>query len=129
MITLFLAMKNEIFVRAFSEYLAKEVGAQVIGYCKPGPGTELQVLDLQPDIILMDVKKESPVYLETIKSILARNPLAKIIGISTSFQEDLKSTLRLAGARGYLIRSVDLVGIKRILQEVSTAQSDFAVAI
>ena len=128
-VKLFLIVRNETFVHVFSEFLAKVIDAEVIGHSKPGPDAEPLVLQMQPDIIMMDVKKENPYYFEAIRSILQKNPMAKIIGISSIFHEDVKATLRQIGAKGYLLRSVDLQGIKKIIQQVEMEETDFAMAI
>jgi DNA-binding NarL/FixJ family response regulator len=128
-VKLFLIIRNEAFVKVFSEFLAKSIDAEVVGHSKPGPDAEPLALQTPADIIMMDVKKEHPYYYETMQSILEKNPMAKIIGISSLFHEDVKATLRKTGAKGYLLRSVDLQGIKKIIHEVKANETDFALAI
>lgn len=87
-----------------------------------------QALDLyqahQPDIVLMDIRMQEVNGIEAGQAIMALDPQAKIIYLTTFLEDDyIVAALRL-GARGYLLKS-SYDSIVPALEAVANNQSVF----
>ncbi|RYL88912.1 response regulator transcription factor [Sporolactobacillus sp. Y61] len=88
-----------------SAYLSAQQDIDVVGEASNGSEGVDMVLDLKPDIILMDLVMDQMDGIEATKQIIARWPEAKII-IVTSFLDDDKVYPAIeAGATSYLLKT------------------------
>lgn len=78
----------------------------------------------QPDVLLMDIRMRDMTGLEAAEQILTKNPLAKIL-LLTTFSDDeyIIKALRL-GVKGYLLKQ-DYDSILPALKAVQSGQSVF----
>jgi len=105
MIRVLLVDDHEMVRLGLASYLSIQEDIEVAGEAKNGlEGVEM-VMDLRPDIVLMDLVMEEMDGIEATKSILEKWPEAKII-ILTSFIDDQKVYPAIeAGASGYLLKT------------------------
>ena len=92
----------------------------VIGSCSNSNDAIRAALDLEPDIILMDIKMEGTNGIETTRLILEQKPAIKVI-VLTVFEDTESIRLALqAGAVGYVLKQVSreklLETIKKVYQ-------------
>jgi NarL family two-component system response regulator LiaR len=77
---------------------------ELVGEAKDGAEAVAKALALRPDVILMDIVMPRMDGIEATASIMAKNPAARIL-ILTSFAEDEKLFPAIrAGAVGYLLK-------------------------
>ncbi len=69
--------------------------------------------ELQPDVVLLDVKMADRNGLRTCRRIAQAAPEACILVLTSYPDEDEKSGVYQAGARGYVLKDIDLVGLIR----------------
>lgn len=96
-------------------------------------GDGLQAVDmavqLKPDVILMDLVMPRMDGVEAIRQILARDPNARIL-VLTSFASDDKVLASInAGATGYLLKDSDPDDLVRAIQQVHRGESSLHPAV
>ena len=74
------------------------------------------------DVILMDIKMPNLNGIETTKKILARQPEAKIIALTSIANEQSPKEMLEAGARGYLTKNSGQAEIIRAIKTVAAGQ-------
>lgn len=79
---------------------------RVIGEAENGPEALALVDRLNPDVIIMDVNLGETSGLQLTKTIVARKPEVKIIGLSMHEGSDIANAMKKAGAVAYLSKSV-----------------------
>lgn len=96
------------------ELLRAEEDLEVVGEAVDGTDAVEIAADLQPDVIVMDVRMPSLNGIEATKRIRANQVAQKVVMLTVSDDEnDLYASVR-AGASGYLIKAVDdIVGAIR----------------
>jgi DNA-binding NarL/FixJ family response regulator len=80
---------------------------EVIGEAENGRQAVEQAHQLQPDVILMDIRMPVMDGITATQSIIKANPMARIIMLTAHTQDPYLFDAVKAGARGYLIKDVD----------------------
>lgn len=87
--------------------LATKPDIEVVGEATTGEEAARLAGELEPDVILMDIKMPSVSGIEATRRILAENPRARILMV-TMFEDDASVfTAMRAGARGYVLKDAD----------------------
>lgn len=103
-----IADDNDLFREGLVSLLARFDDVTVIAQPRAGEEAVSEALALRPDVILMDLMMPGIGGVEATRRIVADWPEAAISMLTVSETEaDLFAAIR-AGARGYLLKSVDL---------------------
>lgn len=95
---------HQIFRRGVRVEL--EQGAEVLGEAESVPEAVRAILDLRPDVALIDVHMPGGGGVEVIRQVLAENPAQRFLALSVSDSpEDVVAIVR-AGARGYVTKTI-----------------------
>jgi NarL family two-component system response regulator YdfI len=84
--------------------LGMEEDMQVVGEAENGQTAVRLAAELQPDVILMDLRMPGMGGLEAIEQILAQLPDMAIVILTTYNEDDLMIRGLAAGARGFLLK-------------------------
>lgn len=98
-------------------------GVQVIGEAASGREAVARTQQLQPDIVLMDVRMSDMDGVEATRRILVENPHTRVI-ILTNYDDDqyLFEAIR-AGAAGYLLKDVSPTDLTQAIVTVHQGHS------
>jgi NarL family two-component system response regulator LiaR len=103
--------------------LATEPGIEVVGEAENGRDAVSNAQSLQPDVILMDLVMPEMDGIEATKHIVARQPEARIL-VLTSFAADDKIFPAIkAGALGYLLKDTESGDLIRAIHQVHRGES------
>jgi two-component system, NarL family, response regulator NreC len=106
-IRLVIADDHEIFRDGLALMLSKQQDIQLIGQAENGRQLTSLVRELQPDVVMTDVKMPVMDGIEATRSLLAENPDLQIIALSMFDEENLIVDMLEAGAKGYLLKNAD----------------------
>ncbi|HWP61948.1 MAG TPA: response regulator transcription factor [Candidatus Binatia bacterium] len=97
----------------------------VIGEAATGDDAVQATAELQPDVVLMDLRMPGLDGLEATRRIVATSPHVAVL-VLTMFEDDdsVFAALR-AGARGYLLKGADRDEILRAVRAVSSGEAIF----
>lgn len=102
---------------------------EVIGEATTGDEAVVKALDLQPDIILMDIKMPGLNGIEATRSLLQASPHIGVLVI-TMFEDDASVFAAMrAGARGYLLKDADQDELVRAVKAIHRGEAIFSPAI
>lgn len=103
--------------------LDNQIDMAVVGQASNGREAIEQFCQLQPDIILMDLRMPEMTGLEAITAIRAQSPTARIILLTTyDGDEDIYRGLR-AGAKSYLLKDAATQEILAAIRQVCAGKS------
>ena len=109
--------------------LALEPGIEVAGEARDGAEAVAEAARLQPDVILMDLVMPQMDGIAAIEQILAGQPAARIL-VLTSFEADDKVFPAIrAGALGYTLKDFGPADLVRAIQRVYRGESSLHPAI
>lgn len=94
-------------------------------------GKELlkNVLNVKPDIILMDIEMPEMNGIEATKETLKIYPEAKIIALSMYANENFYSEMIDAGAKGFLLKNSKFEDVKKAIADVNEGKNYFSPEI
>ena len=98
--------------------LGMEEGIEVVGEAADGVAAVHRVSELEPDVVLMDVRMPAMDGLEAIEQIRAQFPHIAILVLTTYDEDELLLRSLQAGVRGYLLKDS---GLETVLQAVERA--------
>lgn len=96
---------------------------QVVGTARNGLEAYQKTLQLQPDIVLMDVRMPGCDGITATRMIKAERPECKIVMLTTSSEEpDLLEAIR-SGANGYLLKSLETAPFLTYLEGIERGEA------
>ncbi len=122
-IRVFIAEDHPIVRRGVKDLLATEPDIQMIGEATNGRQAVELVVELQPDVVLMDLVMPIMDGIEATRQIRNRAPDVRIL-VLTSFATDDKVFPAIkAGALGYLIKDTAPEDLIRAIRQVQRGEA------
>lgn len=110
-------------VRTGIERLLTDVGdMSVVGHATSGEEAVLRSRELQPDVVLMDVRMPGIGGLEATRKITGRDAHIKVIAVSAWDDDPLPSRLLQAGASGYVAKDAPFDDVIKAIRKVMAGQ-------
>lgn len=124
MIRILLIDDDPLVVDSLKIIIETDAGLKVVGTGHDGRDAIELYDELQPDIIMMDIRMRTVSGLEAGEQILSRSPNARLL-LLTTFADDeyIIRALRI-GARGYILKQ-DYVSILPALKAIHAGQNVF----
>lgn len=128
-IHILIADDHALFREGLRALFAALPDIEVVGEAQDGEAAILQVKNLQPDVVLMDINMPSVNGIEATRQILSTHPNLGIIMV-TMLEDDASvfSAMR-AGARGYVLKGAHHDEILQAIRAVAAGQAVFGPAI
>jgi NarL family two-component system response regulator LiaR len=124
-----IAEDHDIVRKGIRMLLSMAPGIEVVGEADDGREAVHQVMDLRPDVTLMDLVMPKMDGIEAIQRIMAQLPEARIL-VLTSFSTDDKVFPAIkAGALGYLLKDTDPKELVKAIRQVHEGESSLHPAI
>lgn len=118
-----LIVDDHILVRTGIERILEDAeGIKVIGTAADGEEAILKARELDPDIILMDVKMPGIGGVEATRKITRLKPNISIIGLTSSGDETFLQRMLQVGAKGYLTKGNSHEEVVRAINLVANGQ-------
>src|SRR5829696_3668979 len=117
-IRLVIADDHEIFRDGLALMLSRQHDVVLAGQAENGRQLLDLVADIQPDIVMTDIKMPVMDGIEATKLLLQQYPDLKIIALSMFDEENLIVDMLEAGAKGYLLKNADKQEILDAINQV-----------
>lgn len=106
-IRLVIADDHEIFRDGLTLMLSRQQHIQLVGQAANGRELITLVKDLQPDVVMTDVKMPLMDGIEATRYLVMHHADVRIIALSMFDEENLIVDMLEAGAKGYLLKNAD----------------------
>lgn len=104
MTKILIAEDSTLIQKLLKNILIKEDVFEIVGTAYDGESVCLMAKELNPDIILMDVRMPKMSGLDAIKKIMSENPIPIIVITSFEPAEEIKSQALKYGAVSFIIK-------------------------
>ena len=119
MIRVLIVDDHALIRRGLSDLLAAAEGVAVVGAIDDGALAAAAVIELEPDIVLMDMSMPGLDGIDATRAVLVASPATKVIML-TSFSENARIMAALdVGAVGYLLKDAEPEDIIRALRDAA----------
>ncbi len=98
--------------------LSNEPGFDVVGEANDGDDAITQVLELEPDILLLDLMMPRLPGLEAMRAIMSRSPRVKIILLTSTISTQQVIEALQIGARGIVLKDAVVGDLSRALRAI-----------
>jgi DNA-binding NarL/FixJ family response regulator len=114
---------HELFRRGLSMVLAGEEGIDVVGVAADGDEVIGMVAELEPDVVLLDVRMPGTDGAAAARAIVAGSESVRVLMLTVSdAAEDLYDAVK-AGAHGYLLKDIGTDELLAAIRAVVVGQS------
>jgi len=114
---------HDLFRRGLELVLRDELDLEIVGEAGDGLAAIESATELQPDVVLMDVRMPGVGGIEATRRIRNALPATKVVMLTVSDdEEDLYAAIR-AGANGYLLKEVSIDEVANAVRAVVRGQS------
>jgi DNA-binding NarL/FixJ family response regulator len=117
-IKIVLADDHQIVRHGLRNLLASEPDMQVVAEAENGRMVLKPVMDLSPDVVIMDISMPGLNGIEATRQILAECPGVKVIALSMHSDSLFVLNMLKAGASGYLLKDCDLEELVKAIRTV-----------
>jgi DNA-binding NarL/FixJ family response regulator len=125
-IKLVLADDHPLIREGFKSLLAKNIKFEIIGEAENGRELVEMASQLQPDVILTDVKMPFMSGLEAIEQLTKDFPLMKFIVLSMHDEREYIVNALKIGASGYLLKTIEGVELEKAIITVYEGGKSFS---
>ncbi len=111
---------QELIRSGFAMILGAEDDLEVVGQAEDGAIAVERVAELHPDVVLMDVQMPRMDGIEATRQIVAADPAARVLILTTFDDDEYLFEALQAGAGGFLLKNCppdDLVAAIRIMAQ------------
>ena len=114
---------HEIVREAIKARMANESGVDIVGEAADGDEVVDRVVELEPDVAIIDIELPGTDGIEATRKILEVRPETQVIVFTAHAQPDLLSLAMRAGASGYVLKSAPPEDIARAVQTVAAGDT------
>ena len=98
---------HTLFRRGLTALLARDARVQVVGDAGDAGEAQRRAKDLQPDVILLDNHLPGVRGIDGIPALKEAYPIARILMLTVSEDEEDLASAMMSGADGYLLKTVE----------------------
>ena len=114
---------HEIVRAGLKQALEREPDIAIIGEARTGNEAVHLAETLRPHVMLLDVKLEDVEGPEVCRRVMAASPGTAVVMLTSYCQDNIILKSLNAGAKGYLIKDVELAEVKRTIRAVHRGHS------
>ncbi|MDP2226907.1 MAG: UvrY/SirA/GacA family response regulator transcription factor [Moraxellaceae bacterium] len=122
MIKVLVVDDHDLVRMGITRMLADISGLKVVGEAASGEESLRLCRELEPDVVLMDVKMPGIGGLEATRKLVRQHPDIRILAVTVCDEEPFPSRLLKAGAAGYLTKGAALEEMVRAVRAVASGQ-------
>lgn len=104
-------------------------GFEVVGDATNGEEAVAAAAELDPDVVVMDIRMPGVNGIEATRRIVARQPAVAVLMLSYSDEDHLVLEAMRAGARGFVVKEAGQDAIVRGIQDVAAGEMIFGASI
>ncbi|HEY9765503.1 MAG TPA: response regulator transcription factor, partial [Chroococcales cyanobacterium] len=121
-ITIFLADDHQLLRDGLRVLIGSQPDFQVIAEAGDGRTAVRMVLDLLPDVVVMDIAMSELNGLEATRQILAVSPNSKVLALSLHSDRHYVVEMLKAGALGYVLKDSSFEELAHAIRSVASGQ-------
>jgi len=128
-IRLLLADDHAVVRAGTRELLERQPDLHIVGEAVDGEEAVRLTQELQPDVVVMDVRMPKISGVEATRRIKTENPDVRVLVLTAHDDDEYVFALLQAGANGYLLKTAEIDELVRAIRTVYAGQSALAPTV
>ena len=128
-IRLLIADDHTLFRHGIRALLASVPDIELVGEARGGEEAVALTTQLEPDVVLMDIKMPGMNGIEATRRITQTNPATRVVVLTMLEDDDSVLAAIRAGARGYVVKGADEAEMLRVVRATANGEALFGPAI
>jgi len=128
-IRLLIADDHTLFRHGMRALLASVPDIELVGEAGGGEEAVTLTTQLEPDVVLMDIKMPGINGIEATRRITQTNPATRVVVLTTLEDDDSVVAAIRAGARGYVVKGADESEMLRVVRATANGEALFGPAL
>jgi DNA-binding NarL/FixJ family response regulator len=124
-----LVVDDQELVRAGFRMILERGGLDVVGEAGDGVSAVAAALQLEPDVVLMDIRMPRMDGIEATRQLLARLPGTRVVALTTFDLDEYLYDVVRAGASGFLLKDLAPSDLVHAVQAVARGDAMVAPAL
>src|SRR5436190_548022 len=121
-----IADSHDLFRQGLASLLSRQQGVVIVGEAHDGDEARAMAADLQPDVLLMEMRMAKCEGLPTVLEIMTANPNTSVAILTSSEEDtDLLAAVK-SGIKGYLLKNSSLDELVRAVQALAQGGAYFS---
>jgi DNA-binding NarL/FixJ family response regulator len=117
-------VEDHVLVRQSIRAFLEGAGLEVVGEASTGTEAVQRVMDLQPDLVIMDIHLPEISGIEAARRIRRQCPGIRIIALTAYNEKAYQRALQEAGADGLVLKTAEFSELLKVIQSVSSSKQD-----
>jgi DNA-binding NarL/FixJ family response regulator len=115
-----LLVDDQVLIRTGFRMILEDIdGIDIVGEAQDGTEAVRLAADLNPDVILMDVRMPGVDGIEATRRIVTRDPAARVLILTTFDLDEYAFAALRAGASGFVLKDVPVDELARAIRAVA----------
>ncbi len=128
-IKLLLADDHAVVRAGTRQLLERQADFDIVGEAVDGEEAVRLALELQPDVVVMDVRMPKMSGVEATRRIKAENSAMRVLVLTAHDDDEYVFALLQAGANGYLLKTAEIDELVKAIRTVAAGQSALAPVV
>jgi len=128
-IRLLIADDHTLFRHGMRALLASVPDIELVGEAGGGEEAVTLTTQLEPDVVLMDIKMPGINGIEATRRITQTNPATRVVVLTMLEDDDSVVAAIRAGARGYVVKGADESEMLRVVRATANGEALFGPAL
>jgi DNA-binding NarL/FixJ family response regulator len=128
-IRILLADDHALLRQGTAELLRSEAGLEVVGEASDGLEVVEMARQLEPDIVIMDVRMPQLSGLEATRRLGRLSPRARVLVLTAHDDDEYVFSLLQAGASGYLLKTAPIGDLVKAIHQVAEGDTPLDPAV
>lgn len=128
-IRVLIADDHPLFREGMRGRLDRASDMEVVGEASSGDEAVEKTRDMQPDVILMDIKMPGINGIEATREVLEANPEVGVLVLTMFEDDDSVFAAMRAGAKGYLLKDSGGEGVLHAIRAVASGEAVFGPGV
>ncbi|MBL8163153.1 MAG: response regulator transcription factor [Anaerolineae bacterium] len=111
-------VEDHVLVRQSIRAFLEGAGFEVIGEASTGTEAVQMVMNLQPDLVIMDIHLPELSGIEAARQIRQRSPSVRVIALTAYNEKAYQRALFEAGADGFVLKTAEFSELLNVIQKV-----------
>lgn len=128
-ISIIVAEDHELFREGICNRIKQEKGFTLLGQAENGKALLSLLLELAPDIVIMDINMPEMNGIQATRELLKLYPDTKVIALTMYDNDDTILDMIEAGAQGYILKNADYHEIAEVTRKVHNGEKAYCKLI